>query len=117
MDEQLGSKKVRWEARTSDPELHCASESDRVGLFLKRGTVDSHILHRIAGVFGHLLSAVRIIRFLPFLTPIVWHGRGRIGCAYYDSINCRLYVMEDSQDSVHYDLMHVGKQAWFISSL
>jgi len=68
------------------------------------------------GVFGHLLSAVRIVwlhSVLCLSLRLCWHGRGRIGCAYYDSINFRLYIMEDSQDSAHYDLMHISKQSCF----
>lgn len=29
---------------------------------------------------------------------------GRVGCAYYDPIKCSLYVLEDTQETVHFDL-------------
>ncbi|TCD61354.1 MutS protein msh5 [Steccherinum ochraceum] len=29
---------------------------------------------------------------------------GRVGCAYYDPVTCKLLVLEDSQESPHYDL-------------
>ncbi|KAJ7134704.1 DNA mismatch repair protein MutS [Mycena epipterygia] len=29
---------------------------------------------------------------------------GRVGCAYYDPIKCMIYVLEDSQETVHFEL-------------
>ncbi|KZP31496.1 hypothetical protein FIBSPDRAFT_907696 [Athelia psychrophila] len=29
---------------------------------------------------------------------------GKIGCAYYDPIRCRIYMLEDTQESPHFDL-------------
>ncbi|THH28695.1 hypothetical protein EUX98_g5476 [Antrodiella citrinella] len=29
---------------------------------------------------------------------------GRVGCAYYDPVTCKMYILEDSQESPHYDL-------------
>ncbi|KAI0789758.1 DNA mismatch repair protein MutS [Abortiporus biennis] len=30
---------------------------------------------------------------------------GRIGCAYYDPTTCKMYVLEDTQESSHYDFL------------
>jgi DNA mismatch repair protein MSH5 len=31
-------------------------------------------------------------------------GSGRIGCAYYNSITCVIHAMEDTEESLHFDL-------------
>ncbi|GLB38388.1 putative ATPase domain of DNA mismatch repair MUTS family protein [Lyophyllum shimeji] len=33
-----------------------------------------------------------------------WCKLGRLGCAYYDPVKCVLYVLEDTQESPHFDL-------------
>lgn len=30
--------------------------------------------------------------------------RGKVGGSYYDPISCKLYVLDDSQESAHYEL-------------
>jgi len=30
--------------------------------------------------------------------------RGRIGCAYYDPVNFLIYVLEDTQETAHFDV-------------
>jgi hypothetical protein len=36
--------------------------------------------------------------------------RGRIGCAFYDSVTCVVYVLEDTEESPHFDftMMRLG---------
>jgi hypothetical protein len=34
---------------------------------------------------------------------------GRIGCAYYDPVKCVLIVLEDTQDTEHFDLANMSE--------
>ncbi|KAF9468500.1 DNA mismatch repair protein MutS [Collybia nuda] len=34
-----------------------------------------------------------------------WCKHGRVGCAYYDSVKCVIYVLEDTEESRHFDLI------------
>jgi hypothetical protein len=38
------------------------------------------------------------------LTPCPHFQRGRIGCAYYNPVNFLIYVLEDTQETAHFDV-------------
>ncbi|KAG8214591.1 DNA mismatch repair protein mutS [Butyriboletus roseoflavus] len=77
LEVEMNSKRVRWDS-PSDLQDGCdSSNSDSSGP-VKLGVSYYDVSHIFAS--------------------------GRIGCAYYDPIKSVLYVLEDTQESVHYDL-------------
>ena len=45
------------------------------------------------------------------MAAINMHGklRGKIGCAYYDPVPGKLYILEDTADSSYFDLLKMGE--------
>jgi hypothetical protein len=65
----------------------------------------------LQAVFGSLLPTVRVYRDENYKSSQWQQIRsGRVGCAYYDPVECILYVMEDTQDSGHYDLTRMSTE-------
>ncbi|KAJ7819398.1 DNA mismatch repair protein MutS [Mycena olivaceomarginata] len=54
-------------------------------------------------MFSGLLPAVRTA-FLSFRRSLNLVASGRCGAAYYDPIKCMIYVLEDTQETTHYEL-------------
>ncbi|OJA09631.1 hypothetical protein AZE42_01410 [Rhizopogon vesiculosus] len=97
---QLPRKKVRWEGHSesvaaADTES-CSLEGDTSASKAKH---PKDMLDNFLPIVSHLTSINNIYN----LTL----SRGRIAGAYYDSIRCIVYVLEDTQEDAHFDLTNM----------
>ncbi|KIM89101.1 hypothetical protein PILCRDRAFT_211886 [Piloderma croceum F 1598] len=67
-------KKVRWDSGADDSSANDQDDSDDESASLQQTCLAASCQH------------------------------GNIGCAYYDPVKCRIYVLEDTQESPHFDL-------------
>jgi hypothetical protein len=67
-------------------------------------------------MFSGLLPAVRTA-FLSFKRSLNLVTSGRCGAAYYDPIKCMIYVLEDTQETTHYELTTMRTSAFLFSDL
>ncbi|RDB18026.1 MutS 5 [Hypsizygus marmoreus] len=88
-------KKVRWEQNEKSTEVSKESSHSE----------DDDPVEEKA-----MVSLRSFLRCTVDLHPIqtclaAWCKHGRLGCAYYDPVKCVLYVLEDTQESPHFDLI------------
>lgn len=115
----LGKKKVRWEGNTDVSEESSDSEEDATAAMGK------------VILFKALEGLVRFTRPLRYVLPQIANSKsrdlhsiclscyansGRVACAYYDPIKCMIYVLEDTQETLRFELTKM-RQSFLVSSI
>ena len=106
--QKVRRKVVRWSTDDDDDDAEGNDEGNQEGeqtssnvrflsvllLRLWRGTSDMSYWH---------LPKVRESRN-DVIQPAHFSNSGRVGCAYYDPVKCVIFVLEDTQETSHFDL-------------
>jgi hypothetical protein len=104
------SKKVRWgndDISGDTTETPEPDDDNPVAEKVRHISVHWIDLMSALDLPGSIMSAVRVVSFnlLISLRPF---PSGRIGCAYYEPVQSTIYVLEDTAESLHFDLTRMG---------
>lgn len=114
-------KKVRWEREVEDSGVGISKdESDEDSSDTEEAGGPSkvsnlHIMPEFVGLnIAIHSSALQLLVFSNFFhfeecvrLCSTYAYSGRIGCAYYDPVQCKIFVLEDTEERAPYDLMAI----------
>jgi len=109
-------KKVRWEetAKASDAEDEASrseeeTTGDKVIFVYVRHSLNILFIDVCLDLSSCLVHAVSMRRRIGarLFSNSHTHHSGRVGCAYYDPVKFILHVMEDTEESPHFDLIKI----------